>query len=168
MNRVLTKLTELDRRNKRALQMLADAALMVLCFVIAMTLRLESIAFLTSIPIWLSLLPAVMGTLVLFHFLDLYRSVIRYINAHVLRAIMIGVFASALFLFTSSQILSAPVPRSVPGIYALLLFFTTSRVRFLMQSLFRKNRQRDRQPVIIYGAGEAGRQLATALEHDCE
>ncbi len=90
MNRVLTKLTELDRRNKRALQMLADAALMVLCFVIAMTLRLESTAFLTSIPIWLALLPTVMGTLVLFHFLDLYRSVIRYINAHVLRAIIIG------------------------------------------------------------------------------
>lgn len=165
---MFSKLTELDRRTKCVLQMFADAVLMVLCFVIAMMLRLEQPGFLVDIPVWLALLPAIAGTLTAFYALGLYRSMIRYINGHVLRTILIGVFASAVILFISAQVLSAPVPRSVPGIYALLLFVTAGGLRFLMQGLFRRNRPRNRKPVIVYGAGEAGRQLATALAHDAE
>ncbi len=168
MHSAIFRLTKLDRRIKRALQMFADAVLMVLCFIAAMVLRLENLRFLADPHIWLVLLPAILGTLAMFNILGLYRSVIRYINAHVMRAILAGVIVSAVLLFITAQILSAPVPRSVPGIYALLLFFATSTLRFLMRGLFRRNRLRDRQPVIIYGAGEAGRQLATALAHDCE
>lgn len=168
MNSLLSKLTRLDRRTKRAIQMLADTTLVLICFIAAMSLRLENASFLASATAWQALLPTILVTPAVFYALGLYRSVIRYITGHALKAILIGVLASSVVLFISSQLLSATVPRSVPGIYALLLFLTTAGLRFLMQSLFRNTRLGNRQPVIIYGAGEAGRQLVSALAHDCE
>lgn len=168
MTSVLTRLTELDRRKKRAIQIGADVLLVVLCFVAAMMLRFDSTRFLNDASVWLGLAPVIIATVGVFHMLGLYRSVIRYINGYMLRAIAIGAFASAVLLFLLSQLLSAPVPRSVPGIYALLLFVTAGGLRFLMQSLFRRTGPHNRNPVIIYGAGEAGRQLVKALANDRE
>ncbi|WP_111735882.1 polysaccharide biosynthesis protein [Roseovarius amoyensis] len=168
MDKVLSQLTTLNRRTKQAFQMVCDSLLVVVCFVMAMSLRLESNAFFASTPVWLTIVPTILGTLLTFHALGLYRSVIRFINGHVLQEILIGVFASSVFLFLSAQLLVAPVPRSVPAIYALLLFVTAGGLRFLMQSLLRQVRPHRRQPVIVYGAGEAGRQLVSALAHDRE
>ncbi|GAB4298318.1 MAG: nucleoside-diphosphate sugar epimerase/dehydratase [Roseovarius sp.] len=168
MYRLVGWLTQLDRSVKRGLQMCADGVLMVAAFGGAMVLRLEDTAFAADRAIWAVLALVICASLACFCVLGLYRSVIRYINARMLRAILVGVLASATMLFAASQIFHVSVPRSVPGIYALLLFCAASGLRFMVQALFRRADPRSRTPVIIYGAGEAGRQLALALAHEGE
>ncbi|MCC5987078.1 MAG: polysaccharide biosynthesis protein [Pararhodobacter sp.] len=168
MNEVISHLTGLTRPAKRALQLLADSVLIVLSLVVAMALRLESLHFLTQPLFWLTLLPVVPLTLLVFWQLGLYHAIIRFIAGHALRVMLVGVVASGVILLVAAQALSAPVPRSVPGIYALLLFFAGGGLRLLVRKLFLRPAQQNRIPVIIYGAGDAGRQVANALYHGNE
>ena len=163
MTDIFAKLIDLNRPIKRFLQMSADAVLLVVCFVAAMALRLESIAFALNAQVWLAMLPVIPLTIVVFAKLGLYRSIVRFITGQALRAIAVGVLSSAVLLLLASQALSAPIPRSVPGIYAALLFLATGGIRFLMRAILRKTEISSRQAVAIYGAGEAGRQLQNAL-----
>ena len=164
----LSRLSDLNRPSKRALQVVADTVLVGLCFTVAMGLRLESLGFVFDTRVWLPLLPVLPVTLFVFARLGLYRAVVRYITGEALRVVLIGVVASAVALFVVAQLVAAPIPRSVPGIYALLLFVTVGGLRFLMRSLFRQPALRNRAPVVIYGAGEAGRQLLNALGNSPE
>lgn len=166
MNALLANLTYLERSLKRALQLVVDAALIVICLMAAMLLRLESFGFVAQPGFWLALLPVVPLSLAGFWVLGLYREIIRFVSGQTLRVILFGVIVSTVLLLLSATLVSAPIPVAVPGIYGLLLFVLMGGLRFLMRSLFRRPAQRHRTPVIIYGAGEAGRQLANALYHD--
>lgn len=168
MNEVISNLTRLPRVAKRGLQLLADSVLIVLCFAVAMALRLESFHFLAQPLIWSVLLPVVPLTLLVFWQLGLYHAIIRFITGHALGVVLVGVFASGVILLAVAQALSAPVPSTVPVIYALLLFLGGGGLRFLARNLFLRPVQQNRTPVIIYGAGDAGRQVANALYHGNE
>ncbi|MEX0285612.1 MAG: polysaccharide biosynthesis protein [Paracoccaceae bacterium] len=149
---------------KRVIQMLADATLILFSFILAMALRLESLAFLMDQSIWMTLIPVVLLTLFVFDYVGLYRVVIRYISGQVIGGIITGVFVSALAILLAANLLSAPVPLSVPGIYAAVLFILASGMRFMFRRLFRTTVSRSRVPVMVYGAGEVGRQVANALQ----
>ena len=163
MNRPADFFRRLNRPQKVGLQLVTDCLLIVACFIAAMALRLESFAFFGDVRVWLQLALVLPITLVAFSSLGLYRAIIRYITGKALGAVAIGVLISALVMSMSSMVLDAPVPRSVPAIYGLLLFFTIGGVRFLVRSLYRRPVNRHRKPVIVYGAGDAGRQLVNAL-----
>ncbi len=168
MTNLFATLTDLNRPKKRAVQVIADICLMVVCFVAAMALRLETLAFASDPQVWVALLPVIPLTLVVFVKLGLYRSIIRFITGQALRAVGIGVLVSTLALFVSAWAMSSPIPRSVPGIYALLLFLTSGGLRFVMRGLLRKPMLSNRKPIVIYGAGDTGRQLQNALFHGQE
>lgn len=159
------RLLRLGRTEKRLLQMCADSVLVIVCFGAAMALRLESFAFLGNPSVWLMALICVPATILMFFAFGLYRSILRFISGQVLRAIGCGVIFSATFLFMLSALLSAPLPRSVPGIYALLLFVSAGGLRFVARAMFQSLAKSARIPVAIYGAGEAGRQLKDALQN---
>lgn len=164
----LDRLLGLPRTRKRALQLAADALLIVLSFVAAMWLRLEHLAFIASPEIWLAFLPTLPFTLMVFWWVGLYRSVLRFITGQALVAIGTGVLVAAVTLALSAAALSVPIPGSVPIIFALLLFCAAGGARFAIRSLIRKPATIKRQPVIIYGAGDSGRQLHNALLHGGE
>jgi FlaA1/EpsC-like NDP-sugar epimerase len=159
------RLLRLGRTEKRLLQMCADSVLVIVCFGAAMALRLESFAFLGNSSVWLMALICVPATILVFFAFGLYRSILRFISGQVLRAIGCGVIFSAAFLFLLAALLSAPLPRSVPGIYALLLFVSAGGLRFVARAMFQSLAKSARIPVAIYGAGEAGRQLKDALQN---
>ena len=159
------RLLRLGRTEKRLLQMCADSVLVIVCFGAAMALRLESFAFLGNSSVWLMALICVPATILMFLAFGLYRSILRFISGQVLRAIGCGVIFSAAFLFLLAALLSAPLPRSVPGIYALLLFVSAGGLRFVARAMFQSLAKSARIPVAIYGAGEAGRQLKDALQN---
>nr|WP_274425101.1 nucleoside-diphosphate sugar epimerase/dehydratase [Chelativorans sp. YIM 93263] len=100
--------------------------------------------------------------------LGFYRSVIRYISRRALRVILLGIFASSVALFAFSQLLDLPIPRSVPAIYAVLATISVGGARFLLQLLFLHQQDQQKTRVIVYGAGESGRQLLNALQHGRE
>mgnify|MGYP003670780818 CR=1 FL=1 len=168
MSALLSFLATLNRSTKRTLQVLCDAFLVVLCFFMAMGLRLESLAFASDPAVWLIPASVFPVTVLAFARLGLYRAVIRFISGQALLAILIGVAGSAVFMSLIATILGSNIPRSVPGIYAALLFISAGGIRFAMRTMFRKPALQNRAPVLIYGAGEAGRQLAHALANGRE
>ncbi|WP_245964180.1 polysaccharide biosynthesis protein [Roseovarius spongiae] len=147
---------------------MADSAILVFSFLLAMFLRLEGDDYLTHGGVWLAIGLTVPVSLLIFVRLGFYRAVIRYISMRAVRAIMIGVFASAVILFAVSQLLSLPVPRSVPAIYGLTALCLIGGTRMVMRRLFRNSAGAKRIPVIIYGAGDSGRQLLSSLEQGPE
>lgn len=161
-------LLRLRRTEKRLVQMIADMFLVVVCFHAAISLRIESFRLIDDLSVWLVIATSAPPTVFVFHRLGLYRSIMRFISGQVLMAIGCGVILSAACFSVAAQLLSAPVPRSVPGIYALLLFLTAGGLRFVMRMVLRSITQSARTPVVIYGAGEAGRQLKDALQNGQE
>jgi FlaA1/EpsC-like NDP-sugar epimerase len=168
MNQFLAPLFDLSRPSKQVLQLAADLVLIVVCFALAMVLRLESLRFASDPWVWLALAPAAVAGLAAFTAMGLYRTIVRHISGEVLRIVLTGVVVTAVVLSASAAILAAPVPRSVPGIFALLLLAAVIGVRFFIRVLIRRPEQRNREPVIVYGAGEAGRQVVNALHHGRE
>jgi FlaA1/EpsC-like NDP-sugar epimerase len=160
----ISALIDLDRSKKRLVQILADVALILTAFFAAMLLRLETTSFATHTLVWLTVLPTIPVTVVIFRQLGLYRSVLRFITSRAFSAIGSGVFISAIVLSLTAQFLNAPIPRSVPVIYAVLLILGAGGLRFVMRQVLRPRKATDRQSVAIYGAGDAGLQLQNAID----
>lgn len=101
--------------------------------------------------------------------MGLYRAVIRYLPERALWTIVQAMTLAALcwvvLAFLSELVVRGYVPRSVPLIYWLLGMFFIAGSRFLAKALLGRqgNMEPNRRSVVIYGAGEAGAQLAAAL-----
>ncbi|HFR0998772.1 TPA: polysaccharide biosynthesis protein, partial [Shigella sonnei] len=74
----------------------------------------------------------------------------------------VGILASTLSLVVISYSLSIMLPRTVVGIYFLVLLLLTSGSRLLFRMILNYG-VKGSAPVLIYGAGESGRQLLPAL-----
>jgi len=158
-------LASLSRNQKIALQLLVDAAAIVFCFAFSMLFRLDSLHFVADPLIWAPVAVTVPVTLAALSVFGLYRSLVRYVTGHVLLVVAKGVFVSAIALMVSASLLDAGIPRSVPAIYAVHLFLLLGGLRFVVRHFFRQPANAGRVPVIIYGAGEGGRQLLNSLFH---
>jgi FlaA1/EpsC-like NDP-sugar epimerase len=172
-------LLAMPRPLKRALALALDASFCVLAVWLALYLRLEA---------WVGLggqyLPAVLGSIALalpiFVRAGLYRTIFRHAGWHAMLMLMLmlmlvkamavyGVLYAAVF-----TLIAVPgVPRTVGIIQPLLLFVAvgSSRVvvRFFLGDLYRRLLKDGSVPgVLIYGAGSAGRQLASGLRKSRE
>lgn len=159
----LHTLFDLPRTHKRLLQVATDTVLLAGSFAMAMVLRTESLAFLVDPSIWAALIAALPVTLILFVKLGFYRAVIRYMGLKALVTILNGVVASALVLSGMTIWLELPVPASVPALYAILALCTVGGVRFALRAVYQRTIRREKTRVIIYGAGQSGRQTAHSL-----
>ena len=168
MQNHVSYLSSLSRRTKIVLQLAVDACLIVLSFVSAMVLRLESTAFLSQIDLWWSLAVATVAALFAFRQLGLYRALVRFIAEKTLLKIGKGAVISAAALYAASIGFGAFMPRSVPFIFAIFIFLSVGGLRLFTRNLFRHPKQLRKQPVIIYGAGDAGLQLVNSLSHGQE
>jgi FlaA1/EpsC-like NDP-sugar epimerase len=133
-----------------------------------MALRLEGFAFFFTADVWLAMTVILPATILIFIRLGFYRAIIRYISTKAAETIAIGVAFSSLTLFSVSQLFGLSIPRSVPAIYALLAFILIGGVRFALRELVERYKLRSKENVIIYGAGESGRQLLNALNNGPE
>ena len=158
----------LPRAVKRMVAVLADTAFCVLALWFALYLRLgEWIALSDGAEIAAAV--AVLLALPIFSVFGLYRSVFRYADRSVLIAVTIAVFIygivySAIFTAVGVQ----GIPRTVGIIQPIILLILISLSRLSAQYwLGGEYKIRKIQPgsrnVLIYGAGAAGRQLATAI-----
>lgn len=157
---------------KRLLVMCLDVSFCVLTVWIAFYLRLGEWIQITGDLIWQPQ-RAVVGSLIfampIFVFNRLYQSVFRYSGRSSLIAIS---KAMAIYSFLYATVFTVigidNVPRTVGLIQPMLLFLTVSASRmyaqFLLVELNRRVVQRvASKRVLIYGAGNAGRQLLNGL-----
>lgn len=165
---LLVGLLETSRRTKLVLQVVSEIFVLFSCFILAMYLRLENFDFLNNKTVWMAFAISLPFTIATFFYLGFYRAVIRYITSRAARAILSGTAVSAVSLYVISQSLRLDVPRSVPFIYALLVMVSVGGLRFIARSIFRWEKTRLKSPVLIYGAGSAGRQLRMSLQFGSE
>lgn len=168
MSDYISYLAGWTRRSKIYLQLAFDSVLIAFSFIAAMALRLESFAFLGRPQLLLTLGLTVLVTLVVFRQLGLYRALVRFLTGRVLIAVGKGALVSAIILYAAGLLLNVGLPRSVPIIYAVLVFLSVGGMRFVARHFFRSPDHILKQPVIIYGAGEAGLQLLNSLFHGRE
>ncbi len=156
----------LTRRQKVAIQVTLDAILILLCFIAAMSIRLESFQFLANTAIWTPFGISALAALSSLSVLGVYRSLVRFVTGKILMSVGKAVLISAVVLFLSNSLLNAGIPRSVPFIQAVLLFLSIGGTRFVARQVFRQSIQFHKKSVVIYGAGDAGLELANSMFHD--
>lgn len=113
----------------------------------------------------LFLFTPVIGTLI-FMKLGLYRAVVRFMGAQAILSVCKGVLALAVLLWAGAILLEVkPFPRSVPINFALAALVYVGGSRFLVRSYYHwlLKFYVEKEPVVIYGAGGSGVQLASAL-----
>lgn len=162
------------RLGKQLVILLADLLLLEVALWAAFVLRLET----TQIP-WASVLPLLAVTplvlLPVFFLLGLYRSVIRHLGFQSLliigQAVVVGEALLASFIYLSKL---PDVPRSIVIIHGMLSALlivasrTTARHWLRRSDTLSARAGAPRKSVVIYGAGSAGIQLATALANSRE
>lgn len=153
----------LSRPQKRFLQQIGDATLIVASFVLAIILRGDDLSMLMNPWIWLAILPTTCATLYVFGKQGLYKAVLRYITGAIMRGTISGVAIGAGVLLGMSILLSVQIPVGLVLIHAMMVLLSVSGMRFWIRTLIRKPSLRDLTPVVVYGAGHAGQQLVAAL-----
>lgn len=163
-------LMALPRRRKTALMVTADLLALPLCFAFALFLRAGNFELLAQYGITPPLIIAVC-TIPVFSMSGLYRTVIRYFDLKVLwttgasLACLVGLTYALSFLVHLDRL-----PRTGLLIYWFIAFAYVVISRFVARALLTRSQQfRKAQPgptasrVGIFGAGEAGFQLAIAM-----
>jgi len=157
-------LSHTGRGYKQAASMGVDAMLCIFCLWAAYSLRYGYVFsdFRSTWHIFV-LLPVL--TVVSFTAFGVYRWVIRSANRRLFAQLLKGCVVSGFVLLTLYFLLPAEErsnPRSLPVIYGLLMFFWTCSARVACKWLLDDNSRGE--PIAIYGAGSAGRQLVSLLD----
>ena len=164
-------LVSLSRPVKRRMFFIADLCLVLLSLGLAFVLRYGTLEIGSVLNASWVLFPAMVGVgavLIRFHGLPQIK-----LHAMENRAILrIATVAATLAIAAVilSYLLRLPTPRSVPLIFGAVFFLSavTFRISALNILMALGARGHDRVPVAIYGAGDAGIQLASALQQSVE
>ena len=162
------------RTVKRIISLLVDTVVVIISLWLAFSLRYSELYIPTQQQFWIFFLAPCIAIPVFIRF-GLYRAIVRYMGFHALGTIFKSVALYTL-LFATIMLIAGPIsgviPRTVYGINALILLLFVGSSRLLARWWlldFQNNEQlnvtlnRRVPPVIIYGAGVSGAQLATAL-----
>lgn len=169
-NRLARAFFNLPRRHKQAIMVVADLFLLPLAIWAGYAIRLGDWQPHMEHGKWLLLL-APLVSIPIFIVLGLYRAVIRYIGSKALLTVAHGALLSTLALVLTVALLHLPgIPRSLIFLYFGLTFLLVGGSRYWVRYYYYYvfKRTRDTQAVAIYGAGQSGAQLASALlrSHD--
>ncbi len=165
LNAWLNNLANTGRGQKQALSLFADACITALALWLAYSLR-HGMPFSDFRSTWYLFLivPALAG--VISTGLGIYRWVVRSTNRRLFRQLAKASVLSGLMLLVVMFLIppDRSNPRSLFLIFAGMQLVGTVTMRVLWQSLFDSGKSGI--PVAIYGAGDAGRQLANLLMAD--
>ena len=165
----------LPRTAKRAIVMVVDVGLAVFSVWIAFYLRLGYFQPVFEERDGLSLLPAIIVAVVvsipIFVIFGLYRTIFRYSGAPAVLAVskaiaVYGVIFASVFTLVGVT----GVPRTIGLLQPVVLFLLVALSRFVARfwlggMYIERLRQGNKPRALIYGAGDAGRELAAALSH---
>lgn len=161
------RIANLNRFYKRLLMILSDLIALPLALWSAFALRFAEWwpePYLTNFW-WLFLITPLVGVFV-FMRLGLYRAVVRFMGVQALMAVVNGAFILALLMWAVMYFYGIQgFPRSVPINFALVTLIYVGGTRLLVRGYYQWliKHYADKEPVIIYGAGGAGVQLASSL-----
>ncbi len=163
----------LSRPAKRGIVLAVDAGLCILSVWLAFYLRIGSFVSLSGPAMW-PVLASVLLALPLFISSGLYRAIFRYSGLPAMLAVgramlLYGLAFAGIFTFWGVE----GVPRTIGLIQPLLLLLlvggSRAAARVWLGGLYHQQLRKSSLPqVLIYGAGNAGRQLASAMANSPE
>ncbi|HEY7867349.1 MAG TPA: nucleoside-diphosphate sugar epimerase/dehydratase [Psychromonas sp.] len=160
---IINKIFSISRVYKRIISISVDVVFICLAFLGAFYTRLESVPFFISGKYWQVLILLVLSTLFFFVRVGLYRAILRYLSVHALLIIILSCAVSAVFLVVLGYFFEVFLPRAIPIIYFAYLVLLSGGARLLMRVLASRQYTKQKERVIIYGAGNSGRQLVNLL-----
>jgi FlaA1/EpsC-like NDP-sugar epimerase len=159
-------LEQLPRRRKQVIAVLVDSIALPLALWSAIALRLGEINP-DVVRFWPAFVAASLVCIPVFGALGLYRHVVRHMGNHAILAVFKGATITAIAVAAVAYMVPLTgFPRSVPVIFWLLTLVYVSGTRFVVRGYFQQLQRKlsSATPVIIYGAGSNGVELARVLQ----
>lgn len=165
-----TRFLNLSRSQKKAVAVATDLICIALTLGVAVALHFSTLDVRTMLRYWDLLLAAPVLSVPVFAYVGFYRTVIRYIDHKIVMTVVGGAaFCATVLGLIAALILNHTLAASVYFIFGANLIVYLLVSRFIAHGFFRTDRRnRKRMRVAIYGAGEAGVQLANALHSNVE
>lgn len=163
--RFLFKIIEVPRNVKQAVVLGIDMVLITLSLVVAYGYPFtDSVRTPGTVEVSVALLTLV-ATSIIFLRMGLYRAIIRFMGQQAIWTIIQAVSYSTLALGAAVFFTQADVSRSMPFVYWALAMCSIGGTRLIVRASYQARLRSATKNVLIYGAGESGRQLLTALHH---
>lgn len=166
--KIIIKALKFPRMLKIGLAIFLDAFLCIFATWIVLSFRLgELITF--NVYYFLPALLSVILLIPILFFFGFYKSIFRFITGDTFRILGLAITVyTVLYSLTILLVEFLNVPRSVglmqPMIMFILITFSRWLIKVLLSEFIRANPNgKSKKEVIIYGAGNAGRQLAAGL-----
>jgi FlaA1/EpsC-like NDP-sugar epimerase len=160
----------LPRRFKQGILVGFDFVALSCALWASFCLRYDNWYIPTNIEQWTLIATAPVVTIPIFVRMGLYRAIVRYLPERtmwtILKAMLVATIAWVVLAFLSQVIGRFIIPRSVPIIYLGLGTFVVAGSRFAAKWIFIPDLGRQlmaHKAIVIYGAGDAGMQLAQSL-----
>ena len=173
---MINRMIGLSRVNKQLIMLFVDSVILVLILLASFSIRLGHWYFPQSDLIWVIFGAPVVASIIFVRF-GLYRAVIRYVGFKALWSIVQAVSLYALVWGVIGFMAAVDgIPRSVILINWALSLLAIGGLRFVARWLLTRdgNLKSSAQSganckkVLVYGAGDAGIQLVSALVHSSE
>ena len=181
IKKFLNNILSLHRHSKRLIAILTDASLCLLSTWIAFIIRSEYwLALNPEIDVLIlyenfnfdSVLISIIIAIPIYWLFGLYRTIFRYTGFSIFFTILMSSCIYGILYYSIGVYVVEGIPRPIGFFQPLLLFFAILSSRLGIKYIFSKNydfkKFFDKKKVLIYGAGDAGRQLLTALENSSE
>ena len=160
---MLNHLLNAPRPIKRLISLNYDFIAIPLAIYAALALRHGELLISLNSNLILTAAVTTLATLAIFIKLGQYRAMVRFMAGKAFSSLALGITVSALILATSSFLLQANLPRSSVIIYWFTAFTLLGGPRLFIRSLVIQLGKKEREAVLIYGAGQQGLSLANAL-----
>lgn len=159
----------MPRPLKRLVSVCIDFLFMAVAFWAAMYSRLGDISgYIDDVEYWQLLFIVSLISVVVFLNIGLYRAILRFMSLKAVLTVVLGAVASALSLVLVAYYFQDFLPRSVPIIYGTYLVILCGGSRLLVRFGVSDFLGHAKTPVLIYGAGQAGRQLYNLVAQGSE
>ena len=172
LNEASKNIINLPRYAKKIIAVIIDLGLCIVCTWLAFYFRLEQFIKFNDITI-LSVLISISLAIPIFWLTGLYKTMLRFAGLSIIFTVAVATVTYGLLYFTVIGIYGIQnIPRSIGLIQPILLFLgiSSSRifVRYLFVSSLVSKSIKEKKNILIYGAGNAGRQLLISLENNPE
>ena len=163
----------LPRFAKQIVAIIVDLSLCVICTWLAFYIRLDHFILIQAAAL-ISMTASISLALPVFWLFGLYRTIFRYSDLNIMFSVSIASLVYGLLYFSLFGVyVVKDIPRSIGILQPMLLFFAVVSSRLFVKYLFGgnylfKEKSQVLKKVLVYGAGNAGQQLISALANSNE
>jgi len=165
MNKInlwFTSFLELPRVIKRLISLAYDAVAIFICLFLAMKISNSGSDF-TETPVIITGLVTFCSSILAFVKLGYYRAILRYMGLQSVFFITLGISISTLIFAVVSSVTGIAISSVTLFLYWSFSLVLIGAARLFTIAIIRSKLNKSKKMVIIYGAGQSGRQLAKAL-----